>query len=60
VSICSAITLNEVGVIAGIVTALLTCVANLIHLRRKDRREERECDARIARLAHMKTSEVDL
>lgn len=58
VSICSAITLSEVGVLVGIITAVLTCIANLVHARRKDRREERESAARIARLATMKANEV--
>jgi hypothetical protein len=60
VSICSAITLSEVGIIAGIVTALLTCCANLVYVRRKDRREQRESDARIACLVQMKVDEVIL
>lgn len=50
VSIASSLTLTDIGVIVGIVTALLTFGVNLIYMHRKDRREQRESDARIARL----------
>jgi hypothetical protein len=44
-SIGASLTLERVGVIAGIVTALMTCAANVIYMARKDRREERALDA---------------
>lgn len=53
-SVCSALTLNQVGVLVGIFTALLTCIANSIYMHRKDRREEREFLARIDTLKGMK------
>ena len=38
-SVVSGLTLTDVGIIVGIVTALLTFAANMIYQRRKDRRE---------------------
>jgi hypothetical protein len=49
-SMAAAITLERTGVIVGIVTALLTLALNIEYTRRKDRREQRESDARIAAL----------
>jgi 4-hydroxybenzoate polyprenyltransferase len=49
-SIGASLTLTEFGVLVGIVTALLTFVINAIYVYRRDRREQRECDAA---LAHM-------
>jgi protein-S-isoprenylcysteine O-methyltransferase Ste14 len=46
-SICASLTLERVGVAAGIVTALVTCVANVIYMQRKDRREERALQAQL-------------
>jgi hypothetical protein len=47
-SVSASLTLERLGIIAGLVTALVTCVANVIYMTRKDRREQRESDARIA------------
>lgn len=49
-SITAALTLERLGVIVGIATALLTLALNVEYTRRKDRREQRESDARIAAL----------
>jgi uncharacterized membrane protein (DUF485 family) len=49
-SIGASLTLTEFGVIVGIVTALLTFALNAIYMYRKDRREQRESDAAMARL----------
>lgn len=46
-SIGAALTLERVGIIAGIVTALVTCAANVAYMVRKDRREERALDAQL-------------
>ncbi|WP_296948958.1 holin [uncultured Massilia sp.] len=48
-SIAAAMTSADWGSIVGIVTALLTCAANLIYMARRDRREQRESDARLRR-----------
>lgn len=40
VSVASALTLTDVGVVIGIVTAVLTFLLNVFYQRRKDRREE--------------------
>lgn len=47
VSVGSALTLTEVGIVIGIVTALLTFAGNMIYQWRRDRREQREHDLRI-------------
>lgn len=47
VSIASSLTLTDVGIIIGIVTALLTFGINAYFLRRKDRREAEEHEARM-------------
>jgi uncharacterized membrane protein (DUF485 family) len=49
-SIGASLTLTEIGVTVGIVTALLTFVLNGVYMYRKDRREQRESDAHLARL----------
>lgn len=49
-SIASALTLTDIGVILGIVTALLTFVLNAVYMYRKDRREAVESAATIAAL----------
>lgn len=46
-SIGASLTLERVGVVAGIVTALVTCAANVVYMRRKDRREERALNAQL-------------
>jgi hypothetical protein len=49
-SIGASLTLERAGVIVGIVTALLTCVGNVAYMVQKNRREQRESDANLARL----------
>jgi len=44
VSIGASLTLTQWGVVAGIVTALLTFALNAIYMYRKDRREQRQAD----------------
>ena len=46
-SIGAALTFTDIGVIVGIITALATCVANVIYMARKDRREERALQAQL-------------
>ncbi|AOZ05973.1 HP1 family phage holin [Cupriavidus malaysiensis] len=46
-SIVSSLTLTDVGIIFGIVTALLTFTLNAWYTRRKDRREAEEHRARM-------------
>lgn len=50
VTIGASLTLTEIGVIVGIATALLTFLANAVYMYRKDRREQRESDAALARI----------
>lgn len=50
VSVGSALTLTEIGVIVGIVTALLTFGLNVVYTYRKDKREKAESAARLAQL----------
>jgi protein-S-isoprenylcysteine O-methyltransferase Ste14 len=47
VAIVASLTLTQWGVIAGIVTALVTCAANVVYMARKDRREERALSAQL-------------
>lgn len=47
VSVVSALTLTEIGIIVGIVTAILTLIVNAIYTYRKDRREKTESEARL-------------
>lgn len=49
-SIVASLTLTQIGVIVGIITALLTLAVNVVYMYRKDRREQRESDAAMARL----------
>ncbi|SDC68730.1 Bacteriophage holin family HP1 [Massilia sp. PDC64] len=51
VAIVASLTLTQWGVIAGIVTALVTCAANLFYMARKDRREERALAAQLGERA---------
>ncbi|MDN4061664.1 HP1 family phage holin [Massilia sp. YIM B02769] len=55
VAVGASLSLTQWGVIAGIVTALLTFAANAIYMWRKDAREQRQADLAereaIARLA---------
>ncbi|MCA1857462.1 phage holin family protein [Massilia oculi] len=46
-AIGASLTLTEIGVIVGIITALLTFAINAIYTYRRDRREQRETDARL-------------
>lgn len=54
-SIAASLTLTQWGIIAGIVTALLTCAFNFVYMRRRDAREQRQADLAereaVARLA---------
>jgi uncharacterized membrane protein (DUF485 family) len=50
VSVGSALTLTEIGVIIGIVTALLTFALNAVYMYRKDKREKMETEARLKNL----------
>jgi uncharacterized membrane protein YagU involved in acid resistance len=47
VAIVASLTLTQWGIIAGIVTALVTCGANVVYMARKDRREERALNAQL-------------
>lgn len=46
----SSMTLTDIGVIVGIVTAVATFALNAIYMYRKDKREERESLARLHEL----------
>lgn len=46
-SIGASLTLEETGVVIGIGTALLTCAVNVYYMWQKNRREQRESDARL-------------
>lgn len=59
-SIGASVTLTQWGVIAGIVTALLTCAFNLAYMRRRDMREQmladldrREREARLSQMSSL-------
>lgn len=43
-SVLASLTLAEWSVLAGIVTALVTCFANVAYMRRKDAREQRQAE----------------
>jgi cbb3-type cytochrome oxidase subunit 3 len=47
VSIGSALTLTDIGIIVGIGTALLTLALNVFYMYRKDKREKVESEARL-------------
>ncbi len=49
-SIGASLTLADVGAAVGIATAVLTCLTNTLYTWRRDRREQRECEARLAQL----------
>lgn len=49
-SIGASLTLTDIGIIVGIVTALLTFGLNALYMRRKDRREAEEHEARMRTL----------
>ncbi|MDA0560313.1 HP1 family phage holin [Burkholderia pseudomallei] len=46
----ASLSLNDIGVIVGLATALLTFAINAAYVYRKDRREERESNARLHEL----------
>ncbi|AOJ01747.1 MULTISPECIES: HP1 family phage holin [Burkholderia] len=50
VALASSLTLTDIGVIVGIVTAVATFTLNAIYMYRKDKREERESLARLHEL----------
>ena len=47
VSIGASLTLTDIGILVGIVTALLTFVLNAVYTYRRDQREQRESEARL-------------
>jgi uncharacterized membrane protein (DUF485 family) len=49
-SIGASLTLTDVGVIVGIVTALLTFVINAVYIYRKDKRDQVELKATIEKV----------
>ena len=49
-SISASLTLADVGTAVGIATAVLPCLTNTLYTYRRDRREQRECEARLAQL----------
>jgi protein-L-isoaspartate O-methyltransferase len=54
-SIGASLTLADVGAAVGIATAVLTCLTNTLYTWRRDRREQRECEARLAQLERQQT-----
>ena len=50
ISVVSGLTLTEWGILIGIVTALVTFVANLLYQHRKDKREQRLYELEVKRL----------
>ena len=49
-SIGASLSMTNVGAAVGIATALLTCLTNTLYTWRRDRREQKESDARLARM----------
>lgn len=49
-SISASLTLADVGSAVGIATAVLTCLTNTVYTVRRDRREQKESDARVAQM----------
>lgn len=49
-SIGASLTLADVGSAVGIATAVLTCLTNTVYTVRRDRREQKESDARVAQM----------
>lgn len=45
IAIGTSLTLTQVGVIVGIVTALVTFIFNMVYMYRKDQREQRQLEA---------------
>jgi protein-L-isoaspartate O-methyltransferase len=54
-SVGASLTLADVGTGVGIATAVLTCLTNTLYTWRRDRREQRECEARLAQLERQQT-----
>jgi hypothetical protein len=50
VAVLSSLTLNDIGVILGIIFGVATFVLNAVFMRRKDRRESEEHAARLRAL----------
>ncbi|TCS35810.1 holin family protein (superfamily II) [Paucimonas lemoignei] len=50
ISVVSSLTLTDIGIIIGIITALLTYAMNAFYAARKDKREQREHEARMKAL----------
>lgn len=50
VSIGASLTLTDIGIIVGIITALLTFGLNAVYTYRRDQREQRESEARLEAL----------
>lgn len=50
VSVVSGLTLTDIGIIVGIVTAVLTFAANMIYQRRKDKREHALYEAQMKKM----------
>ena len=60
-SFLASFTLAEWSVLAGIVTALVSCVANVAYMRRKDAREQRQAElAEREALARLEGAKVKL
>jgi hypothetical protein len=51
VSVVSGLTLTEWGIIVGIATALVTCVANMIYQHKKYKREQNLYEAEMKRMS---------
>ena len=49
-AVCERLTLADLSILVGIITALLSSIANLVYTWRKDRREQRASDAAAVRL----------
>lgn len=47
VAVLSSLTLTDIGIIVGILTAIATFVLNALYMKRKDRREAEEHTARM-------------
>lgn len=50
IAVCEGLTLADLSILVGIITALLSSIANLVYTWRKDRREQRASDAAAVRL----------
>lgn len=54
VSVVSGLTLTDIGIIVGIVTALVTFAANMIYQYRRDKRESRLYEAEMQKMYNQK------